>query len=227
MFNLKTIPQNIKAALSDEDFKIYAKAGDEIELLIMDVIGADFMGEGIGAAQVAEFLGDNKDKPVNVRLNSPGGLAFDGVAIYSALSAHPQQVTATVEGLAFSAASIVAMGADTVRMFEASKFGIHRSMGVAVGNAKAARGLAEWLDQLDDTMVEIYQAKTGATKDQIGEWMDGTVDGTLFSAAEAVEAGFADELIPLKKKPAADKMAAHSRYAAELRQKRLRARLTR
>ena len=199
MFNLN-VPRSLRNGMSDDKFRVYCNADAEgpVELLVMDEIGESWYGEGVKATDVVSFLSSNRGRDVNVRINSPGGLVYDGLVIYNNLKQHDGIVTVTIEGLAFSAASFIAMAGDTIRMHEASDIGIHRAWGGGVGNAKTMRGVAEWLDQIDSHLVEIYQAKTGAGENQINEWLDGTDDGTLFSAKEAVRFGFADELIPIK-----------------------------
>ena len=201
MFNLN-IPQKWRNSLSDENFRAYTNdSGDgPSELLIMEEIGQNMYGDGLSASAVVGWLAAQQDRDINVRINSPGGLVYDGLVIYNALKSHQKNVMVTIEGLAFSAASFIAMAGDTIRMHEASDIGIHRAWGGAIGNAKAMRGVAEWLDTIDGHLVDIYTARTGKATDQINEWLDGTDDGTLFSAKEAVEIGFADELIPVRKK---------------------------
>lgn len=213
MFNLN-LPDKLRNAVSDETFRVYAKSdGNIAELLIFEEIGDDMMGGGITAKQVSGFLRDNAGVPVNVRLNSPGGLVYDGMSIYNALKEHSAQVTATIEGLAFSAASIVAMGADRVVMHEASQLGIHRAWGMAIGNQKEMLATAEFLNAIDQDLTGIYAAKTGASEAQVTQWLDGTSDGTLFRSAEALEAGFADEVLPNQGRQAA------ARVRRELRAK--------
>lgn len=200
MFNLR-MPKNIRCAAEDSKFRVYCKANEEsVDLMIVDVIGDDWLGDGITAASAMKFLSEHRDKPINVRINSPGGLAYDGLQIYNALSQHEKPVTATIEGLAFSAASIIAMAADVIRMHEASDIGIHRAGMVVFGNRSVMQDAINWLDVIDEHLVEIYQSRTGASRDQVVDWLDGELDGTLFSAKEAMDAGFADEIIPTKKK---------------------------
>lgn len=201
LFDLKAA-ERFKNTLSDDAFRVFVNAdgGGPAELLIMDDIGESWYGEGVTAKDVVGFMNQHRDREINVRVNSPGGLVYDGLVIYNALASHEKQVTVTIEGLAFSAASFIAMAGDTIRMYEASDIGIHRAWGGAMGNAKAMRGVAEWLDTIDGHLIDIYEARTSASREQIEEWIDGTDDGTLFSAKEAVAAGFADEIIPAKTK---------------------------
>ena len=226
MFELNNIPAQIRAALSDDDFKIYAKQDAEsIEILMFDDIGDMGWGEGIAAADVAAMLSERPNSMVNARINSFGGLAYDGLAIHNAFKSHQGKITATIEGIAFSAASIVALGADHVRMHQSSDFGIHRALGGAIGNAKVMRGYADWLDRVDGHLHEIYEHKTGASPKQVTEWLDGVDDGTVFSAKEAHEHGFADEVIKLKTETNSTNSQKYAAYAKDLRKRKIQAKM--
>lgn len=191
----------LRAAGSDPDFRAYVRNnGGAAELLIMEPIGEDGFGAGVSATQVVAFLDDNHTREVNVRINSPGGFVFDGMVIYNALANHGRRVTVTIEGLAFSAASFIAMAGDHIRMHEASDIGIHRAAVLTYGNARVLRDAIEWLDKIDSQLIGLYSGRTGNSRKQIEQWLDGTFDGTLFSAEEAVKHGFADELIPGKQR---------------------------
>ena len=186
--------------------QVFAQSKDDVaELHINGPIG-EFMdwasGEavGISGGQVKSFLKDNKSKPVNVHINSDGGLAYEGFVIYNALLSHESKVTAIIDGLAFSAASFIPMAADEIVMYEASHIGIHRAWGMAIGNANEMRAQAEWLDKMDDTLVAIYAARTGQSDDAVNKALDGKDDGTLYNAQDAVDFGLADRIIETKKK---------------------------
>tara|TARA_A100001391_G_scaffold205094_1_gene203447 strand:+ start:499 stop:1212 length:714 start_codon:yes stop_codon:yes gene_type:complete len=172
--------------------------GNVAELLIMDQIGEDSYGDGVSAESVVNFLRINRTKPINVRINSPGGLVYEGLVIMNALASHDATVTVTIEGLAYSAASFIAMAGDTVRMYKASDFGIHRASIIAMGNRKEIQSVRDWLNTIDNHLVDIYQAKTGQPRKKIIDWLDGVSDGTVFSADEALKAGFCDEVIDPK-----------------------------
>src|SRR5689334_15856520 len=99
--------------------KVRAESKTVAEVLIYDVIGADFFGEGVTAKSVKadlEALGDVSD--INVRINSPGGNVWDGIAIFNLLKQHKAQVHVQVDGIAASAASLVAMAGDLITMGE-------------------------------------------------------------------------------------------------------------
>jgi ATP-dependent protease ClpP protease subunit len=195
-FNL-SIPESVKAAISDKEFRAYAVEGDTLELLLYGEIGDGLEGAELTAQGVTAFLRRNPGQDIEVRINSPGGLVYDGMQMFNALKAHTGNVTVTIEALAYSAAAFVAMAGDRVRMHEASDFGIHRSWGVAVGNLKVMQATMDWLGRIDEHQVDIFTEKTGESRDQITAWLDGIDDGTVFTAQEAVQAGFADEIIPM------------------------------
>lgn len=173
-------------------------AAEVATIHIYEHIGEDWYGEGVSAADVVSFLNANKSKPVEVFINSGGGLVYDGLVIHNALASHPQNVTVTVEGLAYSAASFIAVAGDRMRMFRASDFGIHCAMSGAIGNKREMRAVAEWLETIDEHLVDIYEAKSGQSREQIEQWMEGLSDGTLFSAQKAYDAGFCDQIIDPK-----------------------------
>jgi ATP-dependent protease ClpP protease subunit len=175
-----------------------AATSNSVRLEIYDQIGEDYYGDGISAKSVVDFLRIHSNKSVDVRINSEGGFCYEGMQIFNALASHPKQVTCTVEGLAYSAASFIALAGDSLRMFRVSDFGIHCAATVAVGNKREMRSIAAWLDTLDNHIIDIYEAKTGKSRSQIIQWMDGESDGTLFSATEAHELGFCDEIIDPK-----------------------------
>lgn len=195
--------EQVLNAIKADDFKVYvknAKEDEPAELLVYEQIGKDpWFGDGVGAKDVAGFLSQNAGKPINVRINSPGGLVFDGVTIHNALIQHDGTVTTTVEGIAASAASIIAMAGSTVRMYDNASMMIHRAWGVAIGNTAVMLDTAELLDKIDDQIAATYAAKTGRKKDTMLKLMEGKVDGTWFTATEAKSEGLIDEIVALPK----------------------------
>jgi ATP-dependent Clp protease protease subunit len=172
-------------------------ANETLELLIYDVIGEDWYGEGVTAKQVAQALKDNADaRAIMVRINSPGGNVFDATAIYNLLSQHKAHVTVEIDGAALSAASVVAMAGDTIRMAENALMMIHDPYAFAVGTADELRGSATMLDKVKDTIVATYSARSGTAPKKVAELMSAT---TWLTAAEAREMGLADEIIEAKK----------------------------
>lgn len=138
---------------------------------------------------------------LEVIINSPGGAAYDGVAIMNSLRRHKAKVTVTVDGLAASAASIIAMGGDRIIMNRGSEMMIHEAWGYSVGDASEMVKASEMLDKLSDSLADVYAARAGGTPD---EWRDRMRAESWYTAQEAVEAGLADE--------AADKAAAKNHF---------------
>jgi ATP-dependent protease ClpP protease subunit len=175
-------------------------AGKEpAEIVLYGEVGNPY--ENMDAASVGSFLRANKGAPVVVRINSFGGSAYDGITIRNALANHDGKTTSIIEGIAGSAASIIAIGAQRVKMLENASYFIHRASVGAVGNEDMMLEAAQWLRQLDDAIARTYKAKTGKAMEKIREWMRGRVDGTNFSAAEALAEKFIDEVLPLKASP--------------------------
>lgn len=153
---------------------------------IYDAIGGWF---GTNAADFVTELDALDVDELEVHVNSPGGAVWDGIAIMNALKAHLARVTVIVDGIAASAASIVAMGGDEVVMAEGSQMMIHRASGGAWGNAAFLRDTAAILDKIDGNLAGIYARRAGGTRES---WLELMTAETWYDAAEAVEAGLAD-----------------------------------
>jgi ATP-dependent protease ClpP protease subunit len=155
-------------------------------MLIYDEIG--FFG--ISAKQVADELAQVEADTIHLRINSPGGDVFDGVAIHNALRQHPAQIITHIDGLAASIASVVALAGDEVRMAPNAFFMIHNPWGITIGDAKIHRKMADTLEKIGEgAIASTYMAKTGEALETIETWMD---EETWFNAREAEKAGFAD-----------------------------------
>lgn len=171
-------------------YTIQAKDDDgPAEVLLYDEIGGWF---GMSAEDFAKDLAKVKAKRITLRINSPGGSVFEGLAIYNSLRQHPAKVTTRVEGLAASAASFIAMAGDTVQVCRGSMMMIHDAMGIGVGNAAEMRDLADLLDKASANIADLYAARCGGGVDQ---WRDAMKAETWYTAREAVEAGLADEML--------------------------------
>lgn len=163
--------------------KVNAKSG---EIFIYDVIGQDWFGGGITAANVISALDELKGKPAVVRINSPGGVADEGIAIYNALKRYEGGVTTIVDSLAASAASIIALAGSTRETAQGGRWMIHRAMAVAMGNANDMTKAAEVLSKYDESLVEIYGQYMSVEKSSI---MDLLSAETWYTGEEAVAAG--------------------------------------
>ena len=169
--------------------------GDAAEVFIYDEIDSWF---GVSAEQFARDLGALDAPEINVRINSPGGNVFDGIAIMNSIAGHDAKVTTIVDGLAASAASFIALAGDEVVMRPGAEMMIHDAWGLSVGNADDMRSLADQLDRTSNTLAGLYAAKTGDDVDDMRALMRAE---TWFSADEAVAAGLADRV----EAPAKDK----------------------
>jgi ATP-dependent protease ClpP protease subunit len=170
--------------------------GDRAELFIFDVI--DEWG-GVAPSLFVRDLRAITAKAIDVHINSPGGVVFDAVAIYSALKNHPATVDVTVDGLAASAASFVAQAGDTIAIEKPAKMMIHDASGLVLGNAADMREMAALLDELSDSIAGIYADRAGGS---VAGWREAMKATTWYSAAEAVKAGLADR-VANDSKPAA------------------------
>lgn len=171
---------------TERGLTVRAAAADKpAEILIYDEIGF----WGVTAGDFAAALKQVGAGPVNVRINSPGGDVFDGLAIHNLMRAHAGGVTTTVDGLAASAASIIALAGSSVTMADNSMMMIHRASCLAMGNSAELTALVGTLDKIDGQLASIYAAKTGKPDADMAALMAAE---TWFTAAEAKDQGLAD-----------------------------------
>ncbi len=183
-FRASAIVRRLEAKKSDG-------AGKTGELFIYDVIGADWFG-GISAKDVARALESLRGvEQLNIYINSPGGDVFDGVAIYNQIRRFEGKKTVFVDGLAASAASVIALAGDTVITAQNAMWMIHHPWTIALGSAPDFRKVADELDKISGVLIETYAARTKQTPKDIRAWMD---DETWMTADEAMERGFTDEV---------------------------------
>lgn len=184
------------------DFRAEMKESDsKLEIVLHDAIGDWWAGTDSATLVKAVKAARGKNKEIELDINSFGGDAYTGIAFYNALADHDAKVTAKITGIAFSAASVFPMAADEILISENATLGIHPAWLYTVGNRFALRDSAQWLETLDGQLVDTYAARTGRTKEEITSWFVGNNhDGTVFSGKQAVEYGFADAVIPLKKR---------------------------
>jgi ATP-dependent protease ClpP protease subunit len=168
-------------------------AADEAELFLYDEIG----GWGTLAEDFIAELKAVTSPKLRVRVSSPGGSVFEGIALSNALRAHPAEVTVQVDGIAASIASVIAMAADRVVVQPQAMVMVHDASGVCLGNAQDMQDMAALLDKISDNIADAYVAKAGGTRD---EWRQVMKAETWYTAEEAVDAGLADEMMPARKK---------------------------
>lgn len=168
-----------------------AASKDPVEVMLYGIIGGDWNGDGVEAkAFKEEFDAIPAGTPINLRIHSPGGSVYDGLAIYNTILARTADVTAYVDGLAASAASFIAMAASKVKMPKTSRMMIHDAQGYAFGDSKELKEMAEILDKESDRIADIYAGKTGKTRSEIRDLMKAT---TWMDGDEAMALGFCDE----------------------------------
>jgi ATP-dependent protease ClpP protease subunit len=170
-------------------------ASDEAELFLYDEIG----GWGTLAEDFIAELDAITTPKLRVRVSSPGGSVFEGVAVANALRAHAAEVTVQVDGIAASIASVIAMAADRVVMQPQAMLMLHEASGLCMGNAQDMQDMAALLDKISGNIADAYSEKAGGTRD---EWRQVMVKETWYTAEEAVDAGLADELLPARKQQA-------------------------
>ena len=156
----------------------------------IDSYGGDW---GVSAKEFVKALDALPDDTATIHLhiNSPGGEVYEGVTILNALRNHKARVVAIVDGLAASAASFVAAGADEVIMGRNSQMMIHDAWGIGIGPSAAMRDLADRLDKISDNIASIYATKGGGT---VEDWRTAMLAETWYSDEEAVAAGLADRV---------------------------------
>lgn len=164
--------------------KIKAK-DDETVLYIYDEIS----WFGISADEFVKNLNSIEDKTIHVRINSPGGAVFDGLAIYNALKQHPSNIIVHIDGLAASIASLIALGGNEIRAAEASFLMIHEPWSIVIGPSEEMRKEADLLDKVAGVLVKAYLDKTGMTEEVLNDYLAAE---TWFTAQEALDVGFVD-----------------------------------
>lgn len=165
-----------------------SNAAEQPEIALYDEIGF----WGTTAADFREEVMAIKAERITLKLNSPGGDVFDGIAIFNTLKAHPAAIDVVVDGIAASAASFIAMAGDTVKMSRHSMMMIHEAWGFAMGPAADMRKAADMLDRLTGEIASMYAERSKVAKDV---WLGRMADETWFSDQEAVDAGLADEVL--------------------------------
>lgn len=167
---------------------------DEAEVMLYDEIG------GWYGATADEFIADLRgisSPNLRVRINSPGGSVFEGIAIANALRSHPANVVVQVDSVAASIASVIAMAGDRVEMAPNSMIMIHDASGLCMGNAADMEEMAQLLALISDNLADAYVAKAGGTRE---EWRAAMQAETWYLPDAAVEAGLADEALSVPKR---------------------------
>lgn len=170
------------------------------EVHVFGPIGMDFFGDGVNAKAFIDEVNALDVDTIDMRVNSPGGSAFDGMAIATALMRHPAKVTAWVDGMAASAASVIALAGDEVIASKYSQFMVHNARLFAGGNADELRAAANHLERLNGSMAEFYadRATAGLDAKAWGKAMDRE---TWYNADEMLAAGIATSIDTSTERP--------------------------
>jgi len=169
-------------------FKVQAISDDETEIMIYDVIGWPF----ISADDFVRALADITAKTVTVRINSPGGDVWDGMAIFNALKTYNGKVVTRIEGIAASMASVIALAGKEVQAYANTMYMIHEPYAFTAGNQYSLRELADILEKMSGQMIDIYSSNASPGKREIAQMMK---DEAWLTAKEAKEKGFIDTVI--------------------------------
>lgn len=165
-------------------------------LWLYDVIASDedeaYWWGGIAPKDFIAALAKTNG-PVTLRINSPGGSVFGAQAMVAAMRSHPHPITARIDSLAASAASVIAANCAETIMVPGSMLMIHRAWGFTVGNCEEIRATADLLEKMDGIIADTYVQRAGdkGDKERFVEMMSAE---TWFTPEEAVEAGLADSV---------------------------------
>jgi len=130
--------------------------------------------------------------PITVRINSPGGDCIAASQIYTMLMDYPSDVTVKVDGIAASAASVIAMAGTKVLMSPTSLMMIHNPLTIAIGDSEEMRKAIQLLDEVKESIINAYELKTGLSRTRLSHLMDGE---TWMNPKMALELGFCDEIM--------------------------------
>lgn len=180
-------PRRIFNRATGRGFEVKA-AADEAVITLYDEIGY----WGVTAKDFRAQLERVDRKKINLRINSPGGDVFDGIAIYNDLVDHPAEVRVTITGVAASAASLIAMAGDRIEIAENAFIMIHNAWGVCVGSKAEMKAFFEVLGEIDQALAETYAARTGHAQAEVEKMMAAE---TWLRGAAAVAGKFADATV--------------------------------
>jgi ATP-dependent Clp protease protease subunit len=165
-----------------------------LELLVYEDIGQNWWSDaGVTAATITEAIRTaGIFNRISVRINSPGGNAFEGVAIYNLLRSQGKPIDVFVDGIAASAASVIAMAGDTIEIGVGAMLMIHNAMWGVYGDAAALRKGADVIENISVTIGGIYVLRTKNDAATVKTLMDAE---TWMGAEEAIKQGFADKVM--------------------------------
>jgi ATP-dependent Clp endopeptidase proteolytic subunit ClpP len=196
-----TAPQGMQPPENAKEWFRIENSADDVDttdVYVYDSIGGWF---GMWADEFIEAIGEIKTPKMSIRLNSPGGSVFEGIAIANAIRNHPATVTVYVDSLAASIASVIAMAGDRLVMMPQSQIMVHNASGGCYGDAAEMTKMADLLDKQSLNIAQAYAEHTGRP---LAEWQQYMADETWFTAEEALAVGLADEVMPMRPKKGED-----------------------
>lgn len=133
-----------------------------------------------------------EDGDITLWINSPGGNVFSAAEIYTMIRDYPYNVTVRIASIAASAASVIAMAGNTVQMSPTALLMLHDPSTIAMGNTRDMEKAITTLNEVKESIINAYAAKTGLSRGKISKLMS---DETWINAKKAVELGFADVIL--------------------------------
>lgn len=222
MKNIKlTAKPRFKAELATDGTLELLVYGDIVDAATISMLEAwGYSSDGfVSALSVKKAMDANPTySRIRLRINSPGGDAFEGMAIHSLLSAQARPVEACVDGVAASAASIIAMAGGTRVMGRTAMMMIHNAWGGCIGNSRDMRKMGDTLDKIDESIGAAYASRTGKPLKDILSMMN---EETWLSAQDCVDQGFATSIVELPEEDAKAAMAMAKRFQALNRMSRV------
>lgn len=175
---------------------------DESRTLFLngEISDETWYGDEVTPKMFKEELQDGEGD-IMVWINSPGGDVFAAAQIYNMLMDYKGNVTVKIDGLAASAASVIAMAGTEVQMSPVAMMMIHNPATIAIGDSSEMKKAIDMLDEVKESIMNAYEIKTGLSRSRISHLMDAE---SWFNAKKAVELGFADKLLFSKEETEAE-----------------------
>ena len=170
---------------------IHDDSGGRVLRLEGPIDSESFWGDEITPQMFREDL-ESEEGDVTVWINSPGGNVFAAAEIYTMLKDYKSSVTVKIASIAASAASVIAMAGDRVLMSPTALLMVHDPSTIAMGNTKAMEQAITTLNEVKESIINAYAAKTGLRHNRIADLMS---NETWMNAKKAVDLGFADEVL--------------------------------
>jgi ATP-dependent protease ClpP protease subunit len=187
---------DFKGCRAGSPLKVMNKSATEAEVVVYAGIGQDYWNDGsmISAKQFSDELKRLPEtvNTIHVRINSPGGDVFDGIAIYNRLRQHKAKKIIYIDGLAASIASIIALAGDEIKIGEGALFMIHLPWTISMGNRMDLDNTVNRLMDVEEQMLGIYAKRTGLEKSELRSMLE---KETWLGADEAIDMGFVDSKV--------------------------------